>query len=196
MNILALDLATRTGWAIQEGTGPILSGVQEFKLGRGESPGMRYFRFSRWLDELLVSRADPLVMSPPKSRVDLVAYEQSFRRGGAATEVAGALVGLTQRACAMYGVEHVAVAVTTLKKFATGRGNADKSEMIVRAYSRWPDQFRLGEPPDDNQCDGLWLLEYANVMYGDGRESPLAHEDSAPRREYSVRVPAPKDPHQ
>jgi hypothetical protein len=42
MNILTLDLATKTGWASN-----ILgrrSGVVEFQLKRGESPGMRFLR--------------------------------------------------------------------------------------------------------------------------------------------------------
>jgi Holliday junction resolvasome RuvABC endonuclease subunit len=165
VNILALDLATRTGWAICENAAPILSGVQEFKLGRGESPGMRYIRFSRWLDEMLVAGADSLSLSPPQSRVHLVCYEQSFRRGGAATEVAGGLVALVQQACARYGIEHVAVPVMTLKKAATGTGKADKAAMVARAFANWPEQFALGEPPDDNQADALHLLAYARTLY-------------------------------
>lgn len=59
MTILALDLGTRTGWAIAAQTfaGSIEyhmteSGVQVFDVKRGESPGMRYQRFSRWIEEV------------------------------------------------------------------------------------------------------------------------------------------------
>ena len=45
--ILALDLATKTGWALQDRTGAIASGMQEFSLKRGESKGMRFLRFRK-----------------------------------------------------------------------------------------------------------------------------------------------------
>ena len=50
-NILAIDLGVHTGWALEE-EGHLTAGVQTFELARGESPGMRYVRFSRWLDEI------------------------------------------------------------------------------------------------------------------------------------------------
>ena len=52
--VLALDLATATGWALWDGHGVLTHGVQAFPLRRGESPGMRWLRFRRWLRELLI----------------------------------------------------------------------------------------------------------------------------------------------
>lgn len=40
----------------------------------------------------------------------------------------------------------------TLKKFATGKGNADKTAMAMAAYKRAGIEFA-----DDNQCDAWWL---------------------------------------
>lgn len=49
-------------------------------------------------------------------------------------------------------VPYVTVPPATLKKFATGRGNAGKPEMAVSLFKR------LGrELPDDNQVDAFWL---------------------------------------
>lgn len=45
--------------ALQEG-GAVESGVQLFDVKRGESPGMRYLRFERWLEEV-GARAEFLV---------------------------------------------------------------------------------------------------------------------------------------
>jgi hypothetical protein len=50
--ILALDLGTSTGWALQTPDGRTISGVESFKPGRFEGGGMRYLRFRRWLTEL------------------------------------------------------------------------------------------------------------------------------------------------
>ena len=51
--ILALDLGTRTGWALQHLDGTITSGTEHFKPQRFEGGGMRFLRFKRWLAELL-----------------------------------------------------------------------------------------------------------------------------------------------
>jgi hypothetical protein len=58
MNILALDLGTRTGWAMAE-NGRTKSGVQLFDVKRGESPGMRYLRFNRWLEDMAAGERKP-----------------------------------------------------------------------------------------------------------------------------------------
>ena len=51
-NILAIDLGTQTGWATVSGFGSIRSGSRSFKLARDEAPGLAFWRFARWLNEL------------------------------------------------------------------------------------------------------------------------------------------------
>ena len=143
MNNLALDLATKTGWALK--TCHLESGVQVFDLKRGESRGMRFLRFRAWLKEMI-----------EQHRPDVLVFEQAHHRGGAATEVA---VGLATRVMEMaceYGIEYQSVHTGMLKKFATGKGNAGKDVMLAAARDRWPDQ----EIEDDNQADALWLLAW------------------------------------
>lgn len=143
IRILALDMATRTGWATNL---PVpCSGVQDFSLKRGESPGMRFLRFHRWLEHIY-ELTDPQV----------VAFEQAHHRGGAATSVALGLQAHLLSWCAEHDIEHVPCHTATLKKFATGKGNANK-EAIKKAYVRkWGK-----EPIDDNEADAKWLLEWA-----------------------------------
>ena len=50
--ILALDLGTTTGWALQPSEGQTAHGFVSFKTQRFEGGGMRYLRFKRWLTEL------------------------------------------------------------------------------------------------------------------------------------------------
>ena len=50
--LLALDLGTRTGWALLDPRGHICSGSQPFTPQRFEGGGMRFLRFHRWLTEL------------------------------------------------------------------------------------------------------------------------------------------------
>jgi hypothetical protein len=74
MNILSIDAATKTGWATN-----ILgrrSGITEFALKRGESPGMRFLRCRAWLNEMWKLLG---------GQIDVICYEQAHHRGGTAT---------------------------------------------------------------------------------------------------------------
>ena len=146
MLILALDLATRTGWAIVRDGRVVESGVQDFTKRRGESNGLLFLRARKWLSKF----AD--------HRPDLVAYEAAHFRGGAATEICVGLQTRAQEQAAEWGVESAPVPTGTLKKWATGKGGADKAAMIAWAASK------LGrQPEDDNEADavavGLWAAE-------------------------------------
>jgi Holliday junction resolvasome RuvABC endonuclease subunit len=146
VNILALDLGTRTGWAALVNDRRE-SGVQVFDVRRGESPGMRYLRFNAWLVEFVLHR------------LQIVVYEQTHHRGGAATEVAAGFATRVQEFCARARIDHYPVHSATLKKFATGHGNAKKPDMIRAAAKLKPGLT------DDNEADAIWLLEYAKFQF-------------------------------
>lgn len=56
-NSVALDLGTRTGWAVGNARpfapGRVVSGVPSFTSSRFYGGGMRFLRFRRWLAEVL-----------------------------------------------------------------------------------------------------------------------------------------------
>jgi crossover junction endodeoxyribonuclease RuvC len=154
LNILALDLGTRTGWALRE-NGRIESGVQVFDVKRGESPGMRWLRFDRWLDDMLRD-------------VSLVVCEAvlgRFARGQAQTYVASNFLGRVEGRCAQAVIEHTTVPSGTLKKFVTGSGRGDKRQMFEACMRRgwWPKATASDADcdPDDNEVDARCLLHYA-----------------------------------
>jgi len=141
VRLLALDLGIRMGWALWDGA-RLESGVQLFDLKRGESPGMRYLRFRRWLEEV-------------GAGVQLIVYEAAHHRGGAATEIAAGFTTRVQEFCAARGLEHASVHTATLKKWTTGKGNADKAAMLEAVVRRWT------ACQDDNEADAIALAYYA-----------------------------------
>jgi hypothetical protein len=149
MNILAVDCALKTGWATLI-NGRIESGVEDFgaKRMRGESPGMDFIRYNRWLEEMRT------ICLP--SRYGLVVFEQAHLRGGHATNLC---VGMTTRAqefAARIGAECLPVHTGTLKKYAVGSGNAGKG-LMMEAF----EEATGCRPIDDNHADAYWLLRFA-----------------------------------
>lgn len=160
LRILALDMATRTGWALWDGS-RIESGVQDFSPQRGESQGMRYLYFNRWLSGIALQDDHPIIACRTKPRVDLIWYEQNFRRGGHASEVAAGFTTRVHELCAGHGIEYGQLNAMTLKKWATGSGKSDKAAMKAEAWKR-TGQRRLNPTEfDDNEADAILLLSYA-----------------------------------
>jgi hypothetical protein len=163
MNVLALDLATKTGWALREGD-RIESGVQDFTKKRGESNGMLFLHFNAWLDGIGGKQGAYGTLGWPMFRsktVDLIVFEQAHHRGGAATEIAVGLMTRVLEFSARYYIEHSSVHSLTLKKWATGSGKADKAAMIAAANRFLRDQGRMDIIEDDDQADAILLLHYA-----------------------------------
>jgi Holliday junction resolvasome RuvABC endonuclease subunit len=144
MTILALDLGTHTGWATRSG-GVVLSGVQNFSGSRYDGGGMRFLRFSRWLDEVGAEATE-------------VVFEEVRRHAGTdAAHIYGGFLALLTKWCEEYGIPYRGIPVPVIKKHATGKGNADKAAMIAAAIARgWA-------PADDNEADALWILDCAGA---------------------------------
>jgi len=149
MKILALDMATKTGWAYMKNGDIIESGVQDFTKGRGETNGLMFWRFRKWLAELGSS------MNP-----DLIAYERAHFRGGPATEIGVGMQTRAQEAAAKLEIPCAPIHTGTLKKFATGKGNAGKEEMSAEA------EKCIGRTPlDDNEADAVMIAVWASTQY-------------------------------
>jgi Holliday junction resolvasome RuvABC endonuclease subunit len=142
--ILAIDLATTTGWAVSS-CNIITSGTVSFKGGRFEGGGMRFLRFRRWLREMLESE-----------KPDVLFYEEVRRHLSTdSAHIYGGLLAIMQAECEAKEIPYSGIPVGTIKKHATGKGGADKKAMIAAAAARWPDQ----SIESDDQADALWILD-------------------------------------
>lgn len=169
-SILSLDLGTTTGWAVRSRDGLICSGSQSFKPQRFEGGGMRYLRFQRWLAEFANPAAERLkdiraaigAQETPfdDNLIDLIVFEEVRRHAGVdAAHAYGGFLGHLQLFGESRKIPYEGVPVGTIKKHATGKGNANKLLMIAAMQG-------LGySPVDDNEADALALLHYAIERY-------------------------------
>ena len=145
-SLLALDLGSTLGWAVQLPDRSITSGTATFRPSRFEGGGMAWLRFRRWLDGMATT-AGPF---------GSIVFEEVRRHAGTtAAHVYGGFLAHLSAWCEQAGVPYQGVPVGTIKRFATGRGNADKAAVIAAMQARG---FR---PADDNEADALALLLWA-----------------------------------
>ena len=144
--ILALDLGTTTGWALRPADGQIVHGFVSFRPQRFEGGGMRYLRFKRWLTEL----------KNISGEIHAVHFEEIRRHAGVdAAHGYGGLMATLTTWCEHHNIPYQGVPVGTIKKHATGKGNASKEEVIAAMRA-------LGHAvTDDNEADALAILHWA-----------------------------------
>ena len=152
MKILAIDPGLSPGWAVFfSESDRIESGVQVFRARRGESPGMRYLYFRTWLDRIL-NRIKP----------DLIVYEMSHLRGGAATQIQVGLTSRIEEICSVLKTDYMKVHSGAVKKFITGSGRANKEDMIAAANKIFQNQKRSPgrEITSDDEADAVCILAW------------------------------------
>jgi crossover junction endodeoxyribonuclease RuvC len=104
--------------------------------------------------DLLRTLITQLIAAP--SGVDLVVIEQpAFSRQNGHMHDRSGLWWLVVDWLAQRGIPVAEVAPTALKKYATGKGTANKGAVIDATARRFPD-VDTGNG-DDNRCDALWL---------------------------------------
>lgn len=141
--ILALDLASATGFAHSDGR----SGTHRFRFTAGERLGGQMMQVENWLGETFPA-------------ADLLCVEVPHFRGGPATMRLVGMFAVADLWAAKRGAKLIRVHTATLKKHATGSGRAKKPEVLRAAKERWPET----EIVDDNHSDALWLLDYAQTI--------------------------------
>lgn len=157
-SLLALDLGTTTGFV----AGTVdhhVSGIWQLKPTRFESAGMRFVKFRQKLVDLSAHYD-----------IGFVVYEEVQRHVATyAAHVYGGLLGQLQVWCEEQRINYQGVGVGTIKKFATGKGNAKKDAMIAAVRDRWK-----YETDDDNEADAIALFRLKWDECPNGFAAPAA----------------------
>lgn len=144
LNILALDVATRTGWCTKTA-----SGVWNLNILRDESKGSRLVRFVSKLREIV-----------KLENIDLIVFERSQGFHQNAVIVQSELHGCLKLFCEENGIDYRAFSPAEIKKHATGKGNANKEMMILAAKEKYG-----YSGTDDNEADAICIYHLAKSMY-------------------------------
>lgn len=143
--ILAIDPATKTGWAVSTDN----FGLLNLSRKRDESTGLSLLKFEKFLQQMF-EFAGP----------SLVAYEKPGGRNYAGIVSHAKLVGEIEKFCEKKGIPCVGFSASEIKKHATGKGNSGKPEMVKSAQVKLN---YVGE--DDNIADALWIRDLAENIY-------------------------------
>jgi len=148
---LALDMATKTGYAILE-NGAVRGGTFVVKRRKGrrnladEHEGKEYADFADWLTRI-VAKVQPQVIFyelPAMFKNPVTGYKPIAFRGFLLAEAS------------RQGVPLQGYNISTVKKAATGNGHAKKPQMIAAAKRDFPHLDIV----DDNMADALHVLAY------------------------------------
>ena len=137
MKILSLDIASTTGWCLDKH----LYGTWNFKTRKDESMGMKLIRFLAKLKEVY-----------ELEKFDIVVYERPAGRHAHAIIHQAKLIAILEQFCEENNVEYKSYSASEIKKFATGKGNANKQQMINAAKEKYD---YLGD--DDNEADAIHM---------------------------------------
>ncbi|AZY53036.1 hypothetical protein [Bordetella avium] len=151
-SILALDLGTKTGYALRRRDGRITHGTEAFTPRASWTHGQKWQRYRAWLSRMITDHA-----------VGIIAFEDVKAHGKSGVLAAHAYGGyraMLEMVADQHNIELVPVGVGVVKKHWTGKGNADKAAMVAQAKARG---YR---PETDNDADALAILDWAVAQEG------------------------------
>ncbi len=140
MALLALDLGSHCGFAVFK-NGEIISGTKKLQIDKRKF-GRRFLEFRNWLLQMIAVHD-----------IREIYFERVF--GHLGTEAAhcyGGFMYTLATVCLEKNIPCMGFTVQTIKKFMTGKGNANKEEMIAAAKARG------FNPQTDDEADAIAIM--------------------------------------
>lgn len=177
--IVGIDLGTSCGVAfcdILPGV-PVVSanlvmGQWDLSLGPYDSGPLRHVRLKQFLAVLQPSLIlyEEVKFSPPAAMRER-GVNFILARISTAAEFLGGLKATLTTWAEERGIPAQGVPIGAIKKYATGKGNADKTAMIAAANKRFGTSFATEDyetAGGDNICDAAWICTMGVELYGEG----------------------------
>lgn len=150
VKILALDLATKTGWAIWEDGYITDSGTANFTLKKDDHYYQRYVMFNKFLGEHKHSHE---ILFEFPGFLKHLAYQRSFF----------GMLGVLELFTGTHGIDQEHITPKALKLGFCGSGNATKEDMCAKAHSYGWINGELGTKKDNDEADAIGIL-YAILL--------------------------------
>lgn len=143
MNIWALDLGLKTGWAFRTEQDGVFTGTVRQRRKTKDAYGIKFMLFESFLNDSCDTYGMP----------DIVVYEGvQSHKGVYAAHCYGGYKAVLTAWCEKHGVYYEPLSVQEIKRYATGKGAASKTEMIYSAVKKGY------LPQDDNEADAIAIL--------------------------------------
>jgi crossover junction endodeoxyribonuclease RuvC len=147
MRYVGIDPSTKTGLVILNEYGKAV--VQEEIKPKSNKDPQRFIEIAREIMKHLIRRDEPICIE---------GFSYGSKGKGVSTQYG---LGWVIRAELINnGFNYIEVPPTSVKKFATGKGNTKKDEMVLPIYKRWG-----FEHTSDNVRDAFVLAQMAKSMY-------------------------------
>lgn len=143
--ILGIDQASNCGWAVSNE----VYGVWDLTTRKDEDNGMKLIRFRNKLKEVCTSEG-----------ITMIVYERVAGQHANSIIHAAKLVAIIETFCKDNGIGYASFSAAEIKKYATGKGNANKEKMVQAAQEKYG-----YSGTDDNVADALHILNLANKIY-------------------------------
>lgn len=172
MTGIALDLGTKTGYAMTYGTG-LTAGT--WTLASSKFLAMESkLRMDRRLDIRVPNLYSALVNTHRTNPLDWVFFEDvQFSSTTKQTQLWASFRATVWLFASIHKINVECCPVSTLKKFATGYGGASKGQMLISARQKYASQIRelesTGVKLDDNAIDALHLLSWGITTVSRGQ---------------------------
>lgn len=160
VNILALDLGAKTGFALRRRDATLLHGTEDFTPRASWGPGQKWLRFRSWLSATITEH-----------NITQIAFEDVKRHGPGqvlAAHAYGGFRAMLEMVADQHRVTLIPFGVGQIKKHWTGSGVAKKDEMVMQA------KVRGYRAVDDNNADALAILHLAIAREKGEWSAPLA----------------------
>lgn len=163
------DLGLRAGWALVGASGELIDSGS-LRLPTSGHEGRRYDRFAAAVEGIIVPVADEMTT--------VLGYEYVCRWSGfSAAHTYGGFRGLLLAIACRLDIPVTRAPVGSVKKFATGNGNADKAAMTEAAEAA----FGV-TPSSDDEADAIWVAAWTRSEHSKEAEREHARRSEPGHR--------------
>lgn len=151
MNLLTLDLGTKCGWALGNTNNDFVdySGCEDFSVNKKFTP-LSFANFAKFVYSIQINSFNSEPMLVLHERPGMMPHWNTIR-------IHHGMNGILEMLGATFKFFNIDVSPTTVKKFWTGSGRADKPYMVQCTQNLYP------KVTNDNESDAIAIWHWYQI---------------------------------